>query len=281
MIDTLYQIISTLLPFAWTEHMFMKNALIGVFLLTPLLGILSTMVVSNRMAFFSDSLGHAAFTGVAVGFLVASVAPLISLVAFSMVFAILITYIKYRSGGSTDTIIGVFSSTGIALGLILMSYGGNFKSFSSYFIGDLLAITQDELGYLAITFGVVLFTWNFIFNKLLITSVNISYAASRGVHTLIYEMFFACLVAVIVSISIQWVGLLIINSLLILPAAAARNLSNNAKQYHLYSVGIALFSGLSGLIISYYASIATGATIALIAAIIFFISFGTRRYFQH
>ena len=276
MLDIIYNGLDVILPFAWINHVFMKNAFLAVLMITPLLGILSTMVVSNRMAFFSDSLGHGAFTGVAVGVLLGSGEPLVSII-----FAALITYIKHRSSASTDTIIGVFSSAGIAIGLILMSHGGNFSNYTSYFIGDILSITANELVYLFITFIVVVIAWCFLFNQILIISINDGFAASRGIKTLYIEMIFAAIVAVVVSISIQWVGLLIINSLLILPAAAARNIAVNARQYHALSICFAICAGLLGLVISYYADIATGATIAIFAAIIFFITLFLRPYFQN
>ena len=281
MLDIIYNGLDVILPFAWINHVFMKNAFLAVLMITPLLGILSTMVVSNRMAFFSDSLGHGAFTGVAVGVLLGSGEPLVSLIIFSIIFAALITYIKHRSSASTDTIIGVFSSAGIAIGLILMSHGGNFSNYTSYFIGDILSITADELVYLFITFIVVVIAWCFLFNQILIISINDGFAASRGIKTLYIEMIFAAIVAVVVSISIQWVGLLIINSLLILPAAASRNIAANARQYHALSICFAICAGLLGLVISYYADIATGATIAIFAAIIFFITLFLRPYFQN
>ena len=94
--DLIYDGMDMLLPFAWVEYTFMKNALLAILLMTPLFGLLSTMVVSSRMAFFSDSLGHGAFTGIAVGALVGMASPLTSLILFSIVFALLITYIKHR-----------------------------------------------------------------------------------------------------------------------------------------------------------------------------------------
>lgn len=281
MLETIYHVLDVTLPFAWINHVFMKNALLAVIMITPLLGILSTMVVSNRMAFFSDSLGHGAFTGVAVGVLLGSGEPLCSLIIFSIIFAGLITYIKHRSSASTDTIIGVFSSAGVAIGLILMSHGGNIGNYTAYFIGDILSITTIELVYLFVTFVIVVVAWCLLFNQLLIISINDGFATSRGIKTLYIEMIFAAIVAVVVSISIQWVGLLIINSLLILPGAAARNIAVNARQYHILSIIFAIISGLCGLVISYYADIATGATIAILAAIIFFITLFLRPYFQN
>ncbi|HCB93482.1 MAG TPA: ABC transporter [Selenomonas sp.] len=270
--EIIYGIIDALFPFSWASHTFMKNAFLAVLLVTPLFGLLSTMVVSNRMAFFADSLGHGTFTGIAVGVLVGLASPMVSLVIFSVLFAWFITYIKHKSHASMDTIIGVFSSTAIALGLMLMTHGGSFQKFSSYLIGDLLSIVPEDLAALAGVFACVLLLWGWIFNRLLILSINTSFARSRGIHALLVESVFAAALAVVVAISIQWVGILIINSMLVLPGAAARNIANDVKHYHLASVAIALLSGLTGLILSYYLNTAAGATIVVAAAAIFFLS---------
>lgn len=271
MMQVIYNVLS-LLPFAWLQYDFMKNALLAVLLITPLFGLLSTMVVSNRMAFFSDSLGHGAFTGLAIGAIFGIFSPVASLLLFSVIFALLITWIKNHSKASTDTIIGVFSSVGIAAGLMMMSYGGSFNKYASYLIGDILSITPAELASLAVVLVLVAVMWGFIFNKLLLLSINASFARSRGISTFWVEGIFAAMVAVIVAISIQWVGLLIINSLLVLPAAAARNVAVSVKQYHLLSVLFAVFSGISGLVAAYYCNMAAGATIVVIAAMVFFIT---------
>ena len=276
--DLIYAALGAL-PFDWLQHGFMKNAFLAVLLVTPLFGLLSTMVVSNRMAFFSDSLGHGAFTGLAVGVLLGWLSPLLSLVAFSVVFALLITYIKNRSSASTDTIIGVFSSTGIALGLMLMSRGGGFNKYSSYLIGDLLSISPEEIGSLFFVFLAVVLVWALVFNSLLVLSINASFARSRGVAAFLTEGLFASVLAVVVAVSIQWVGLLIINSLLVLPAAAARNIAQDVKSYHLLSVAIALLSGVAGLLLAYYCNMAAGASIVVVAAAVFFLTLLLKPYF--
>ena len=276
--EILYALLGAL-PFDWLQHGFMKNAFLAVLLVTPLFGLLSTMVVSNRMAFFSDSLGHGAFTGLAVGVLLGWLSPLLSLVAFSVVFALLITYIKNRSSASTDTIIGVFSSTGIALGLMLMSRGGGFNKYSSYLIGDLLSISPEEIGSLFFVFLAVVLVWALVFNSLLVLSINASFARSRGIAAFLTEGLFASVLAVVVAVSIQWVGLLIINSLLVLPAAAARNIAQDVKSYHLLSVAVALFSGVAGLLLAYYCNMAAGASIVVVAAAVFFLTLLLKPYF--
>lgn len=270
--ETIYDLMNLLLPFEWAEHTFMKNAFLAILLVTPLFGLLSTMVVSNRMAFFSDSLGHGAFTGIAIGVLLGFASPLTSLMIFSVGFALFITYIKTKSTASTDTIIGVFSSTAIALGLMLMSRGGGFNKFSTYLIGDVLSITPEDLQTLLLVALFVLAGWGALFNRLLILSINPSFARSRRIPALWVDGIFASLLALLVSISIQWVGILIINALLVLPAAAARNVTNNVKQYHAVSVFVAMLSGFSGLIVAYYFNMAAGATIVAIASAIFFVT---------
>lgn len=279
LIDYIYALIDIVLPFEWVSYTFMKNALLAILLVTPLFGLLSTMVVSNRMAFFSDSLGHGAFTGIAIGVLLGATSPLLALVIFSIVFAIFITYIKNKSTASTDTIIGVFSSTAIALGLMIMSYGGGFNKFSSFLIGDVLSITSDDLAALLTVFVLVFIGWALLFNRLLVLSINQSFARSRGMNTFVIESLFAAMLAVVVAISIQWVGILIINALLVLPAAAARNVTNSVKAYHIVSVAIAMAAGLTGLVVAYYANMAVGATVVVISALVFFVTLALKSRF--
>ena len=278
--ELIYGAMDALLPLTWMEYTFMKNALLAIILMTPLFGLLSTMVVSSRMAFFSDSLGHGAFTGIAIGALVGIFAPLTSLILFSIAFALLITYIKHRTAASADTVIGVFSSTAIAVGLMIMSHGGGFSKFSPLLIGDILSITPADLAGLLAVDAVVFVGWMLLFNRLLLLSVNASLARSRNISIFAVEAIFAALLAVVVAVSIQWVGILIINALLVLPGAAARNLAGSVKAYHFLSVVIAFFSGLIGLFAAYYLGIAAGAAIVAAAALIFFLSLALRTRFR-
>lgn len=270
MLELWYRIVDFILPFQWTGHEFMKNALLAILLATPLFGLLGTMVVSNRMAFFSDSLGHGAFTGIAIGAVLGGIQPVWAATVFSVLFAVAITIIKNKSKTSTDTVIGVFSSVAVAAGLVMMSLGGSFNEYSSYLVGDLLSIAPFEILMLLAAFAGVIVLWLLLYNNLLLTSINPSLAASRGVNILAVEILFTSAIAIVVTITIQWVGLLIINSMLVLPAAAARNVTRNVRQYHLVSVAAAAVSGLAGLILSYYCNTATGATIVLVSAAWFF-----------
>jgi zinc transport system permease protein len=273
----IYRVMDLLLRFDWASHDFMKNAFLGVLLVTPAFGLLGTMVVNNRMAFFADALGHSALTGIAIGVLAGLGDPLWSMVIFSILLSFAIMMVKRANTASTDTIIGVFSSSAVALGVVLLSRSGGFAKYSSFLIGDLLSISASDLLLLAITLAAIIVLWVLVFNKLLLVSINPSLAHSRGIRVNLYDTLFTMVTAVVVTVSIQWVGVLIISSLLVLPAAAARNIANNIRQYHFYSVGIALISGISGLILSYYWDTASGATIVLIAALFFAATFAMKQ----
>lgn len=273
MIKTLYNIIETLLPFSWVEYDFMKNALLAMLIITPLFGLLGTMIVNNRMAFFSDALGHSALTGVAIGTVFGVIDTNISMIIFAIIFALFLNKIKRKKTVSTDTVISVFASLSMAIGLVILSRGGNFAKYSALLVGDILSIAMKEVAMLFIILIITIIFWFFGFNKLYAISINESLARSKNIKISLMEDLFSVVIAIIVMSSVKWVGILIINALLILPAAAGRNMSSNVREYHLFSILISLFSGITGLIASYYIGTATGPTIVIIAAIMFFITF--------
>ena len=103
---------------------FMKNAFLAILIMTPLFGLMSTMIVTGKMSFFSDALGHSAFTGIAIGCICGAAAPTGVAVLFSVVFALLFSYVRSRSNQAADTLIGVFSSAAVALGIFIATLGG-------------------------------------------------------------------------------------------------------------------------------------------------------------
>ena len=275
--EVIYNIIETILPFSFMEYEFMKNALYAILIITPLFGIIGTIIVNNKMAFFSDALGHSALTGIAIGAIIGVSNYSISMIIFAVLFALLLNYIKNKKTASTDTIISVFSSSAVAIGLMLMSKYGGINKYSQYLVGDILSVTLQEILLLTIILVVTIIIWFKLCNKLVVTSTNPTLAKSKGINVTLVENIFGVLIAVIVMLTIKWVGILLINALLILPAAASRNISSNMRQYTIYSVLISLLSGTCGLILSFVFEIATGPTIVVISAIIFFVTFVFRR----
>lgn len=267
-----------LLPIEMLRWDFMRNALAAVLLMAPLFGILSTMIVTGRMSFFSDALGHSAFTGIAIGCICGVAAPTWVAVIFSVVFALLFSYVRSRSNQAADTLIGVFSSTAVALGIFIATLGGgSFTKYNKYLIGDILSVTAGEIGMLALVLICVVIFWIFYSNRLTLTSIHPQLASSRGIPVELSQTIFTVAIAVVVTLSISSVGLLILNSLLVLPGASARNVAKNLKQYHLFSVLFALFACIGGLIVSYYWGASTGAAISLALALTFAVTFCFRK----
>jgi len=270
--QNLYWLIENVFPFEWTRYDFMKNAFIATLLIGILFGFLGSMVVNQKMAFFSEALGHSALTGIGIGAVLGISNSLVSMIVFAIIMSLAIWFVEKKNTMSTDTIIGTISSIAIALGLVLMSQGGNFNKYSSYLIGDVLSITTSEIVMLFVTLLATIAFWSILFNKLVLSGVNSAIANSRKVKSDMINLIFIILVAVVVMISIKWVGILIINSLLILPAATARNIAKNMKQYTLLSVMFSMVSCLIGLVLSYYLEAAAGATIVLVSSVFFVVS---------
>ena len=267
-----------LLPLEFLQWDFMKNALLAVLIMAPLFGLLSTMIVTGRMSFFSDALGHSAFTGIAIGCICGVSAPVWVAVLFAIAFALLFSFVRLRSNQTADTLIGVFSSTAVALGIFIATLGGDsFTKYNKYLIGDILSVTTVEIKLLLLVFVVTAVFWVLYSNRLTLTAIHPQLASSRGIRTGLTQTVFTTLIAVIVTLAISWVGLLILNSLLILPGAAARNVSKSLKQYHVFSILFALFASVCGLLLSYYLGASAGAAISLILAVVFTGSFLMRK----
>lgn len=266
------------LPLEILHWDFMKNAFLAILLLAPLFGICSTMIVTGRMSFFSDALGHSAFTGIAIGAIFGIASPTWVAVIFSVVFSLLFSYVRSKSNHTADTLIGVFSSTAVALGIFIATFdGSSFTKYNKYLIGDILSVTPFEiLMFLLVLICVILF-WSICSNRLTLAAVHPQLASSRGIPVNLTQTIFTTAIAVVVTLSISWVGLLILNSLLVLPGAASRNISKNLKQYHLFSILFALLAGITGLCISYYLGSSAGAAISLILALLFAVTFLFRK----
>ncbi|MBE6778285.1 MAG: metal ABC transporter permease [Ruminococcaceae bacterium] len=263
--------------FSWWQYDFMRTALWAVLLLVPLLSLLGTMVVSNRMSFFSDALGHSALTGVAIGVVAGVTRYEWVMLAFAVVFALLMNRIRHARLASTDTVIGVFSAVGVALGLLLLSRSGSFAGYQTLLIGDILSVSPGDLWVIGGALLLTVVIWLGCFNGFAAVSISPAVARSKGIPVRLLDDLFVVLVAVVVMLSIRWVGLLLINAMLILPAAAARNVARSLRSFHLLSLLFGLFAGVLGLWLSYYHAVSTGPTIILVLGVLFFGTFFMRK----
>ena len=179
---SLWYAICDAIPLELLHWNFMKNALLAVLLIAPLFGLTSTMIVTGRMSFFSDALGHSAFTGIAIGAICGITSPTWVAVVFAVAFALLFSLVRSRSNHTADTLIGVFSSIAVALGIFIATLdGGSFTKYNKYLIGDILSVTPTEIGVLAaVLFAVCLF-WIVVSNRLTLCAIHPQLASSRGI----------------------------------------------------------------------------------------------------
>lgn len=245
---------------------------IGMVLVAVLLGVVGTMVVQSKMAFFSDALGHCVFTGVAIGNVLGIQNYRISVVLFAVIFAVLISALIEKEKSSADTVISVFSSAGLASGIFVLSLNKETSSYSDFFVGDILSISQNEIIGLLVLLLAVLIFWFMMFNKFILSSLNKDLASSKLVNFKFYKMTFTIMLSIVVSIAVRWVGILLINSLLILPAAASRNFAKNMRQYIFFSILFSIFSGVLGFTLSYIFGGASTPLIVILATLCYLIS---------
>ncbi|HOB75656.1 MAG TPA: metal ABC transporter permease [Phycisphaerae bacterium] len=278
------------LPFEWAQQTFMVRALIECLLLAPICAVMGVKVVNFRMAFFSDAISHSAFAGVAIGLLLNEFFslpgddpfyPRLSLIGFGLLVGLGIALVRRRTSLSNDTVIGVFFSAVVALGIaIVTSSGSRTADFQRYLYGDILTLDAADLGLTALLAGVVLVFAGLGFNSMLMLGLNAELAHSRGIRVRLYDYLFAVVLALVVTVSIRTAGILLVTALLVVPAAAARNVAANAGGMLRWAIVFGLASAISGTLASYSPylhNMSTGAAIVLTAALLFALSFVARR----
>jgi zinc transport system permease protein len=264
---------------SWLEYPFLIRGFICVLLLAPLLGGLSHLVVARRMAFFSAALGQAAITGVCVGLLVGEPlnAPYGGMYGFSLLSALAMVYAKRRSKLPPDTLIGVFLALTLGLGLCLLvavTRQFNVHQVEAVLFGSLLTVTDTDLMLLVAAGASVAVLLMRHYNELLLDSLSPPLASARGVNSAFLEYGFAIVLTVAILVSLKMIGALLVEALVVVPAAAARNLARGTRAYLAWSVAVAFVAGAGGLAISTRLLVPTGAAVVLAASLIFFVTLG-------
>ncbi|MBQ7400775.1 MAG: metal ABC transporter permease [Lentisphaeria bacterium] len=256
------------------DAMFMQRAMLALLLIAPLTAISGIQVVNARMSFFSDAIGHSAFAGVALG-LLGGISLNLSMPLTAVLVGLLIMFLHRSSRLSSDTVIGVIFSAVAAAGLAIISRdraaAGNIQMF---LFGDILTITPEQIGGMGLLLILFLLFQLFAFNKLLLIGVNPMLASVHRVKVRLYPSLFALLLALVVISSVRAAGVILVTALLVVPAAAARNIAVSARSQFFLTLGIGYFSCVSGLILAAQEkiNIPAGSAIVLIAVLIFFLS---------
>ncbi|EGB95603.1 MULTISPECIES: metal ABC transporter permease [Pseudomonas] len=255
---------------------FVVNALLAGLMIGPVLGGLGTLVVVKRFAFFSEAVGHAALTGVAIGILLGEpyTGPYGSLFGYCLLFGILLNFLRNRTGLSPDTLIGVFLSVSLALGasLLLMLAGKiNVHILENVLFGSVLTVSGQDLVVLGIVAILVLALALPLYNRIMLASFNPQLAAVRGVAVKTLDYLFVVLVTLVTVAAVKVIGAILVGALLVIPAAAARLVSQSLKGFFFLSVLIATISTLFGILlpIVFDLPVPSGAAIILVAGLCF------------
>lgn len=277
------------------QYAFLVRGVFCVLVMAPLLGGLSHLVVARRMAFFSAALGNAALTGLSIALLLGEPlsSPYGGIFAFCLLAALGMVFVKRRTSLSPDTLIGVFLALTLGLGICLLVFVTrrfNIHQVESAMFGSLLTVTDGDLALLVFGGGLVSFLLAREYNGILLDSLSGELAGVEKVDSAYVEYLFAVLLTVAIVISLKVIGALLVEALVVVPAAAARNLATSTRGYLLWSVGIAFFAGIGGLGISTRLLVPTGGAVVLALSLLFFVTLvagislrhwgATRRDFQ-
>lgn len=255
---------------------FVVNALLAGLLIGPVLGGLGTLVVVKRFAFFSEAVGHAALTGVAIGILLGEpyTGPYGSLFGYCLLFSILLNYLRNRTGLAPDTLIGVFLSVSLAVGaslLLVLAGKINIHILENVLFGSVLTVNAQDLAVLALVSLLVLGLALPLYNRIMLASFNPQLASVRGVAVKPLDYLFVMLVSLVTVAAVKVIGAILVGALLVIPAAAARLLSQSLKGFFWLSVLIATCSTLAGIFlpIALELPVPSGAAIIMVAGLAF------------
>ena len=259
------------------EHSFMVRGMLAACLVGPVLGGMGTMVVAKKMSFFTQTIGNAAMTGVAIGLLIGE--PIGQtyggLYGFCLTIALVATFIKNRTRMSSDTVIGVILAQTLGLGiimLVLVTKQFNIHQVESVLFGNLITISDQDLYILFFSAIGVVVVGLWIFNRAMLVSFNPVMARARGVNPVVIDYVFVLLLTLIVVSSLKLIGALLVLVLIVVPAAGAQNIAQGLRSFFWVSVAISTASTVFGLLLSGYVSVPTGGTIALVASLFFYVT---------
>ena len=262
---------------------FVVNGFLCAFVIGPLLGGIGTMVVVKRMAFFSQAIGNAALTGVAVGVIIGEsyTAPYMSMFSFCILFGLLLNFSKNRTKMSSDTLIGVFLSISLAIGattLLWVSARVNTHILDTVMFGSILTVNTTDMNVLLVTAVLTALVALPLYNQMLLGSLNPSLAHVRGVRVHLLEYVFVLLVTILTVACVKIVGAVLVEALLLIPAAAARNLNRSIRGFVLWSIAFSTMSCLVGIYapMRWDLPVPSGGAIILSAAAIFLFTMGIR-----
>jgi len=257
------------------QHPFMVRGLLAAILIGPVLGGLGTVVVAKKLSFFTQTIGNAAMSGVAIGLLAGE--PLDQtyggLYGFCLVVALLMLFLKNRTRFASDTVIGVILAQTLGIGIILLvlvTKQFNIHQVEGILFGSLITITDLDLLVLLVTAGLCALIGLYLFNRAMLVSFNPIMAKTRRINPILTDYLFVTILTVVIVSSLKLVGALLVLVLIVVPAAGAQNIARNLASFFWLSTVIATLSTVCGLLLSAFLSVPIGGCIVLVSSAIFY-----------
>jgi zinc transport system permease protein len=252
---------------------FMQRAIAAALLLGPMCALLGVFVTARRMAFFSDTVAHGALTGVALGIWFGLADPTFPMVLFSLGIAAGILYLKKNTELLTDTIMALLLSGSVALGILILSLtNGSRSEIHGYLFGDILAVDDKDVWLACGLFFLIWLGFVLFLSPVALITANEDLAHVCGVQVRRANFFFVLALTITVALSIRLLGIILVTSLLVVPAAAARNISRNLRQQLIFSVLFGLAGSVAGTVSAYQLDVPCGPAIVLCCIAIFIAS---------
>ncbi|MDR0507392.1 MAG: metal ABC transporter permease [Dysgonamonadaceae bacterium] len=251
------------------QYSFFQNAMIGSFFLCIACGIIGSYIVVRRLAFISGGITHASFGGLGLGFWL-GFNPILSALIFSVFSALGVEWLSKKQGVREDSAIAAVWALGMALGVIGIALTpGYAPNISAYLFGNILTVTHQDVLFSGIFAAVLTVLFIKFFRLILYTAFDSEFVRTKGVKTSLVGHLMMLAIAITIVLSIRLTGIMLLTSLLTIPPMTANIFTSRFKNIIFYSVLIGIISCFSGLIISYYLNIPSGATVVFVQAILF------------
>lgn len=257
------------------EHPFMIRGFLAALIIGPILGSMGTVVVTKKLSFFTQTIGNASLTGVALGLLFGEPieSPYVGLYGFCLIVALLMTYVKNRTRLSNDTVIGVVLAQVLGIGiimLVLVTKQFNIHQVEAILFGSLITLTDIDLLILLVITVLTALVFGVTFNQTMLVGFNSVLAKARGLRATLIEYVFIVLMTMVVVASLKLIGALLVLVLIVVPAAGAQNIAGNLRQFFWLSVLFSSLSTVVGLFLSGVWPVPTGGAIVLVSSVLFY-----------
>jgi ABC-type Mn2+/Zn2+ transport system permease subunit len=254
-------------------ELYMLRAIAAAAFLAPTCALLGVFVTARRMSFFSDTIAHGALAGVALGVWFGMTDLTLPMILFSLLVAAAILWIKENTELMTDTIMALLLSGSVAFGMIVLKLlGGSIARIHAYLFGDILAVGTHDVVLAGLLFAAVFLGIFWKLSQLTLLSAHEEMAYVCGISVKALNYLFILGLTITVAMSIRLLGIILVTALLVVPPAAARNLSRNLRQQIIYSLILGLLAGLIGIVASFQFDVPCGPAIVLSAIALFIVT---------